>query len=92
MARRAAELGLAEGLDTDQAISKYQELMVRQLITTNMKILIRKKKEKKMQSNVGLTLLSSLDAPAPVAVGESAAELLRGGGHYRASSTVCGQS
>lgn len=29
MARRAAELGLAEGLDTEQAISKYQELMVR---------------------------------------------------------------
>lgn len=32
MARRAAELGLAEGLDSEQAISKYQELMVRQLL------------------------------------------------------------
>ncbi|XP_017338644.1 nebulin-related-anchoring protein isoform X3 [Ictalurus punctatus] len=30
MARRAAELGLAEGLDTEQAISKYQELMMLQ--------------------------------------------------------------
>uniref|UniRef100_A0A4W4EN14 LIM zinc-binding domain-containing protein n=1 Tax=Electrophorus electricus TaxID=8005 RepID=A0A4W4EN14_ELEEL len=29
LARRAAELGLAEGLDTDQAIAKYQQLMVR---------------------------------------------------------------
>lgn len=40
MARRAAELGLAEGLDTEQAISKYQELMVRQLciLTTYYKL------------------------------------------------------
>ncbi|KAF7705378.1 nebulin-related-anchoring protein [Silurus meridionalis] len=30
MARRAAELGLAEGLDTEQAISKYQEFMMLQ--------------------------------------------------------------
>lgn len=29
MARRAAELGLAEGVTTDEAIAKYQELMVR---------------------------------------------------------------
>ncbi|XP_026880654.2 nebulin-related-anchoring protein [Electrophorus electricus] len=30
LARRAAELGLAEGLDTDQAIAKYQQLMMLQ--------------------------------------------------------------
>uniref|UniRef100_A0A672KUC9 Nebulin-related-anchoring protein-like n=1 Tax=Sinocyclocheilus grahami TaxID=75366 RepID=A0A672KUC9_SINGR len=29
MARRAAELGLAEGVTTDEAIAKYQQLMVR---------------------------------------------------------------
>ncbi|KAI4872815.1 hypothetical protein NFI96_016128 [Prochilodus magdalenae] len=30
MARRAAELGLAEGVDTDEAIAKYQQLMMLQ--------------------------------------------------------------
>lgn len=30
MARRAAELGLAEGVTTDEAIAQYQQLMVRQ--------------------------------------------------------------
>lgn len=30
MARRAAELGLAEGVTTDEAIAQYQHLMVRQ--------------------------------------------------------------
>uniref|UniRef100_A0A8C9TMW2 Nebulin-related anchoring protein n=1 Tax=Scleropages formosus TaxID=113540 RepID=A0A8C9TMW2_SCLFO len=32
MARRAAELGLAEGLDPEQAIARYQQLMVRHKI------------------------------------------------------------
>lgn len=31
MARRAAELGLAEGVTTDEAIAQYQQFMVRQM-------------------------------------------------------------
>lgn len=34
MARRAAELGLAEGVTTDEAIAQYQHLMVRQNSTS----------------------------------------------------------
>uniref|UniRef100_A0AAR2J8C6 LIM zinc-binding domain-containing protein n=1 Tax=Pygocentrus nattereri TaxID=42514 RepID=A0AAR2J8C6_PYGNA len=35
MARRAAELGLAEGVGTDEAIAKYQQLMVRRATAYN---------------------------------------------------------